>query len=146
MTYEELSKLIPYATPERFKQHAKGGGWVEISANVDASCTIEGIVSGNAQVCGDAWVCGEARVCGDAWDQTPLMVYATKNTVSVSAYGKITIGCQTHTVADWLKHGPRIAKENGWTKENIAEYRMIIKLCAQWMKHHGVDKVTEDKK
>jgi hypothetical protein len=68
-------------------KHKNGGGWVEDTAVVEASCYVgpnarvygnaqvsgtarvygNAQVSGTARVYGDAWVYGTARVSGDAW-------------------------------------------------------------------------------
>ena len=81
MTFDELKKMFPDATPETWHQHKNGGGWVENTATVadsayvgpDAKVCGNALVCGYALVCGNALVCGEARVCDDAlvYDSEP---------------------------------------------------------------------------
>ena len=74
MTFDELKKMFPDATPETWHQHKNGGGWVENTATVadsayvgpDAKVCGNALVYGNAKVCGNAWVCGNAKVYGNA--------------------------------------------------------------------------------
>jgi len=42
--------------------------------------------------------------------------------------GYLRIGCQCLTFSDWRKLGPRLAEENGFTPEEIAEYAAYLDL------------------
>jgi hypothetical protein len=44
--------------------------------------------------------------------------------------GKIEIGCENHTVAEWLSDYETIGKNNGYTVEQVAEYKQYIDMCA----------------
>lgn len=48
MTWEELLKRVPDAVKAEWRQHTKGEGWVKLTAKVEASCTIYGVVYGDA--------------------------------------------------------------------------------------------------
>ena len=65
-TINDVLALFPSTTKADWKQHQNGNGWVQVTAKVDATCIVEGIVSGNAWVSDNAQVSGNARVSGDA--------------------------------------------------------------------------------
>ena len=48
--------------------------------------------------------------------------------------GKISIGCEVHTVDMWLKNYAEIGKEHSYTDEQINEYHKYILLCAELAK------------
>jgi hypothetical protein len=83
-------------------------------------------VSGEAVVFGDAKVSGKAHVFGDAWKTTPLFVQGTKHGATNCKHGWLAIGCEVRTFADWKANVETIAEENGYTKEEAAEYRAIV--------------------
>jgi hypothetical protein len=91
-------------------------------------------VSGDAQVYGNAQVSGDARVYGNAWENTPPLLYGTKHPLSLCSLTQIAIGCHVHDFAYWLEHGPAIGRSEGYTTEQIAEYRrhfMYLKALAK---------------
>jgi hypothetical protein len=45
--------------------------------------------------------------------------------------GKISIGCETHTVEKWLKDYQKIGENHEYTDVQIAEYYQYIKMCAE---------------
>ncbi len=49
-TIQDILEVFPNTTAEDWKQHEKGGGWVQNTAKADPTATVEGIVSGNARV------------------------------------------------------------------------------------------------
>ena len=65
-TIKDVLAIFPSTTEADWKQHPNGDGWVQITATVEATCTVEGIVSGNARVYGNALVSGDAQVYGNA--------------------------------------------------------------------------------
>ena len=66
-TINDIIAIFPWTKAEEWKQHDKGKGWVKITAHVEATATIIGVVSGDAQVFGNAQVSGDAQVFGNAW-------------------------------------------------------------------------------
>ena len=43
----------------------------------------------------------------------------------------LKIGCKTHTIGQWLRHGERIARLEKFTPEEISEYRAYVELAAK---------------
>ena len=139
-TIEEVLKTVPGTKAEDWHQHGNGKGWVYSSASVADSAYVgpnalvygDARVYGNARVSGVAWVFGDAQVSGnaqvsgDAWKTTPLFVQGTKHGATNCKYGWLAIGCQVRTFADWQANVETIAEENGYTKEEAAEYRAIV--------------------
>ena len=74
---------------------------------------------------------GNAWVFGDAWEQSPLYIQGTRHPITNSKYGELTIGCHAHPFKYWLKHYKAIGKANGYTKEQIKEYGVLIAAAAK---------------
>jgi carbonic anhydrase/acetyltransferase-like protein (isoleucine patch superfamily) len=102
-------------------------GNAQVSGN--ASVSGDARVSGDAQVSGNARVFGNAWVSGDAWETSPLYIQGTKHSVTNCAHGKLAIGCQVHTFAEWKKNYKAIGKAAGYTSAQIEEYGEYIKLA-----------------
>lgn len=117
-------------------RHPNGGGWVEDTANVDASAR----VSGDAWVYGDARVYGDAWVSGDAWVLSVLYIQGSKHPLTTSSYSEITIGCHSHTIKHWLENYKKIGKQSGYTDQEIEEYRDLIKCAVKWLEQKGYRK------
>jgi len=47
--------------------------------------------------------------------------------------GKITIGCECHSVDYWIKRYKKIGKINGYSHEQIDEYFGYIKMCEKYL-------------
>ncbi|HVI39430.1 MAG TPA: hypothetical protein VM577_02125, partial [Anaerovoracaceae bacterium] len=86
-------------------------------------------------------VYGDARVYGDAWEKSPLYIQGTRHAVCMYDAVHLKIGCQIHSIKQWLNHGERIGKVNDYTDEEMAEYRMYVELAA---KRYGVTEDDED--
>jgi hypothetical protein len=52
---------------------------------------------------------------------------------AVAAGGYISIGCEWHTYAEWLEHGPEIGRENYYSDAETARYMAWIKLAVEWL-------------
>jgi len=100
----------------------------------DARVYGDALVSGNALVSGDALVSGKALVYGDARALSPLYIQGTRHAVTLCSHTQIAIGCHVYDIKDWQKHYRAIGKKNGYSKEQIAEYRAYINLCAKTAK------------
>ena len=109
-TIEEVLKTVPGTKAEDWHQHGNGKGWVYSSASVTDS----------------AYVGPNAQVHGNAWTTTPLSVQGTKHGATNCKHGWLAIGCEVRTFADWKANVETIAEENGYTKEEAAEYRAIV--------------------
>ena len=53
-TIKDILEMFPSTKKKDWKKHPKGGGWVQITAIVEETCAVEGIVYGDARVFGDA--------------------------------------------------------------------------------------------
>ena len=86
-------------------------------------------VSGNARVYGNARVSGNAQVYGNAWEKSPLFIIGSRYSLTNCKHGHIQIGCHCHTFAWWQsKEAEALAKEQGFTPEEVEEYRAYIEL------------------
>lgn len=127
------------------------GGWVESEQNL--SHDDNAWVCGDAQVYGDAWVydnarvygyarvcgdarvygnarvCGDAQVYGDAWNESPLYVQGSKWSVYMTDLTHIQIGCQNHSISDWINHGVAIACRNN-SSDIVPEYVWYVATAA----------------
>jgi hypothetical protein len=101
-----------------------GYAWVYGNAQVSGNARVSGgaQVYGNAQMYGNAWVSGDAQVFDGLWVTPPLYIQGTKHSITNCDYGKIAIGCEIHTFAEWKKNYKTIGKNAGYTAEQIKEY------------------------
>lgn len=117
-----------------------GSALVYDSAHVSGNAT----VSGNAQVYGDAQVYGNARVYGDAWVSLKYtflcQIQGSKHFVTIMD-DNIQIGCLLKTYTEWKKEVKTIGLQEGYTKEQVEEYKKYIELA----KPKTTKKVTKKK-
>ena len=125
-----------------FGNVAKGniGGWIEGEKNLSHE--------GDARVFGDAWVCDNARVFGNARVSGDARVSRAKHTSNVwtMTLGKHTItvdgdylniGCESHTIKQWLKNFRKIGEMEGYSPEEIERYGDAITMINKWLKADG---------
>ena len=123
--------------------------WVHGNAVVRDNAWVcdNAVVCDNAWVCGNAWVHGNAVVCdnawvhgnavvrgnalvrGGAWDKSPLYIQGSKWSVCMTNLTHIQIGCQNHSISDWIDHGVAIARRNH-ADDIIPEYIWYIVTAA----------------
>jgi hypothetical protein len=99
----------------------------------DARVSGDARVYGDARVSGDARVYGAARVYGDAWVSSPLYIQGTRDALTTCSRTEIAVGCQVHTVAEWLTRYEEIGTRYGYTPEQIAEYGRHLRYAAEWL-------------
>ena len=151
MTIEDLQKLFPNATKDTWHQHPNGGGWVENTAQVDDSSCVSGSarVYGSAQVFGYAWVSVSAHVYGSAhvsgsasvygyakvyegeWVSSPLYLQGSKYSVCRCSKSNVMIGCEDHSIDEWLSRYSEIGRDNGYSEEEIEEYGLYLELFSE---------------
>jgi len=123
-----------------------GSAWVSGSARVSGDAEVSGSawVYGSARVSGDAWVYGSARVSGSAWvygsarvsgDAWVSLKFKFLYQIRGSSFfvtiqdSMIQIGCLLKSKSEWLKTYIEEGKKNGFTDEQIEEYRKYIDLA-----------------
>jgi hypothetical protein len=100
----------------------------------DAQVSGKAQVFGDAQVSGDAWVFGDAQVFGDAWVQSPLQIQGSRHFVTLGSLQQIAIGCHVRDFAYWKEHFKSIGRMEGYSAEEIKEYRHHIGTCIAYAK------------
>lgn len=73
----------------------------------------------------------------------PLQIGGSRHWIIVRQPGYITIGCHHQPVAWWEEHYAAVGRAEGYTAEQVAEYRSYIDFCREWMKARGVLAVEE---
>ena len=139
---ENVLASVYGSVPAEWRQHKNGGGWIYKTATVGESAYLHPTsivygnawVYGNAQVYGNAWVYGDARVSGDAWEQSPLYIQGSRHALTLCSLTQIAVGCHVHDIPEWLKRFRVIGRSEGYTKEQIAEYGVYLKLLADTAK------------
>ena len=136
--------------------HVEASAFVGPNAQVagDAQVTGDAQVAGNAQVSGNVWVYGDARVFGNvrvfgnaqvsgdaqvfgnAWDTSPPYFPGSRHAMTLGSFTTISIGCHTYPIQHWLEHYQAIGRAEGYTKAQIAEYGMALKMFAALAKFH----------
>lgn len=76
-----------------------------------------------------AWVYGNARVSGDAWVKSPLFIAGSRHSLTNAKKGHVQIGCECRSYDWWLgPKGEEFARDNGYSLEEIGEYRAYLEL------------------
>jgi len=65
-----------------------------------------------------------------------LQILGTRHALIVRDYGRIEIGCHSRTLAQWEKHYAKIGEAEGYTAEQIEEYREHIASCRKFMERY----------
>ena len=76
-------------------------------------------------------VSGDAQVSGNAWEESPLQIQGTKHFFTVSAKGKIRIGCKDMTFENAHDFISENGKENNYSEKQIKEYQSYVKLAIE---------------
>jgi hypothetical protein len=58
-------------------------------------------------------------------------IQGTKHSIGMNGERIIRIGCMSYPIEWWLENNVRAGEENGYTPEQIAEYRRYIELIAE---------------
>ena len=95
------------------------GGWVQKDENIQ----------GFAWVSGDAQVYGNAQVYGDAWRTSPLQIQGSRHALTECKKGFLQIGCKCYTFEEWELHFEAIGKAEGYSENQIQEYKLYIDLA-----------------
>ena len=96
----------------------------------------DGARIGNGAWIGDGARIGNGARIGDGANigdnESPIIVYIIGSRYPVSYWGedRIDIGCENHTIDQWLTQGEMIAKRNGLTEVEIAEYTRYVEMIA----------------
>ena len=125
-----------------------GIGWTEHELTETDELKRRGITVGDgarvgagARVGDGAWV-GDCATVGDGARvgaratvgarAKPTIIYIIGSSFPLSYWGedRIDIGCQSHTIAEWLEQGEKIGKHYQFTAEQIVEYRRYYDLIA----------------
>ena len=68
---------------------------------------------------------------GDGCDvPKSLFISASRHTVSYWGEDVIQIGCKRYTIPEWQKHSRKIGKAEGYSPEQMEEYKGYIDLIA----------------
>lgn len=80
---------------------------------------------------GDGCKLGNGCKLGDGCDvPKSLFISASRHTVSYWGEDVIQIGCKRYTISEWQKHFRKIGESEGYSTEQIEEYKGYIDLIA----------------
>lgn len=72
-----------------------------------------------------------------------LFISASRHTVSYWGEDVIQIGCKRYTISEWQKHFRKIGEAEGYSPEQMEEYKGYIDLIATMHKTWKVEKVKD---
>lgn len=105
--------------------YARVSGYASISDNAR--------VYDNASVSGNACVYGFANITEKAIvSKTPLHIKGSKHFVNING-DKLQIGCKLYSISSWKAHFEKIGKAEGYSDEQIEEYKLYINLAEKLM-------------
>ena len=123
--YNELSEL----SPEFEARNIKLGDGCEL---------------GDGCKLGDGCELGYGCELGDGCDvPKSLFISASRHTVSYWGEDVIQIGCKRYTISEWQKHFRIIGEAEGYSPEQMEEYKGYIDLIATMHKTWKVEKVKD---
>lgn len=63
-------------------------------------------------------------------NQLIIQFQFNKHTAYYYGQDEITIGCEKHSISEWLAEYEEIGKKNGYSEEEIKQYGLFIKSCS----------------
>ena len=66
-----------------------------------------------------------------------------KHTLYFTLNSKLTVGCITNTLSGWVKNYKQRGKAEGYTKQEIEFYGLVIKQCVKLQKQHDKKRKTK---
>jgi carbonic anhydrase/acetyltransferase-like protein (isoleucine patch superfamily) len=107
------------------------GAWAHIGtgANIGARASIGtgANIGARASIGTGASIGARASIgTGAIFEKSPLAVQGTRHIAIQHSPGKIAVGCQVHTYAEWKRHHKLIGEANNYTPEEIEEYGRIL--------------------
>ena len=93
---------------------------------------------------GDGCELGDGCKLGDGCNvPKSLFISASRHTVSYWGEDVIQIGCKRYTISEWQKHFRKIGEAEGYSPEQMEEYKGYIDLIATMHKTWKVEKVKD---
>ena len=93
---------------------------------------------------GDGCELGDGCKLGDGCDvPKSLFISASRHAVSYWGEDVIQIGCKRYTISEWQKHFRKIGEAEGYSTEQMEEYKGYIDLIATMHKTWKVEKVKD---
>ena len=141
--YNELSELASEFEARNIKlgygcqlgNRCKLGDWCQLGY---------GCKLGDGCELGDGCQLGNECQLGNGCDvPKSLFVSASRHTVSYWGEDVIQIGCKRYTISEWQKHFQKIGEAEGYSPEQIEEYKGYIDLIATMHKTWKVEKVKD---
>ena len=83
------------------------------------------------KVSGDAKVSGSAQVFGGNWASSPLHIVGRNHSLTNCSPKHIQIGCERHSFDVWKICYEHYGQKNGYSPEQIAEYKLLIDLIVK---------------
>lgn len=77
-------------------------------------------------------VSGDARIYGNAWEFSPLQAKGVSICFHMFTHRTANRTPARHTAIEWKRHSYR-SESNGYTKDQIEEYGLIVNMAAQWL-------------
>ena len=118
-----------------------GKGWTPFQYNelseLAAEFEARNIKLGNGCKLGDGCELGAGCKLGDwcelgDWCDVPKSLFISASRHAVSYWGEdvIQIGCKRYTISEWQKHFRKIGEAEGYSPEQMEEYKGYIDLIA----------------
>ena len=112
-------------------------GWIHPDADIFKGGVIMGGVIWGGEIWGGEIWGGEIRG-GEIWGgeilKNILQICGSNHFVNICAYGRIQIGCYNKSFEEWQNEFEQVGKENGYTQQQIKEYKMYIDMCIQFQR------------
>jgi len=67
----------------------------------------------------------------------PLQIFGSRHPITQTWDGEIAVGCEVHSVKQWLDHYEEIGKRNSYTPQQIEEYGRLLRFMADELGRRG---------
>ena len=147
--YNELSELAAEFEARNIKlgNGCELGDWCELDNGCELGRECElgaGCKLGDGCELGNGCKLGYGCELGDGCNvPKSLFISASRHTVSYWGEGVIQIGCKCYTISEWQKHFRKIGEAEGYSPEQVEEYKGYIDLIATMHKTWKVEKVKD---
>ena len=101
-----------------------GEGWTKHEITETDELKKRDIMIGEGAIVGEGGRVGNGAI--------PTIIYIIGSIYPVAYWGedRIDIGCEHHSITDWLSDGETIGKKHDFPPDQMVEYRRYVKLIA----------------
>ena len=107
-----------------------GEGWTKHEITETDELKKRDIMIGEGAKVGNGASVGDGAKVGDGARPTIICIIGSSYPVAYWGEDRIDIGCEHHSITDWLSDGETIGKKHEFPPDQMVEYRRYVKSIA----------------